>query len=108
MGSPFQSFRELIPFTHTFAGQPLSDRIRSRISEIARQDAEKIAPLLTNEIIPAIARQGNLHMRFKLLEDVRREAERILPALEQALKNAVLRLDLARRQPDQSACRSLP
>ena len=92
MGSPFQSFRELIPFTHTFAGQPLSDRIRSRISEIARQDAEKIAPLLTNEIIPAVARQGNLHMRFKLLEDVRREAERILPALEQALKNAVLPL----------------
>ena len=92
MGSPFQSFRELIPFTHTFAGQPLSDRIRSRISEIARQPIEKIAPLLTNEIIPAVTRQSNLHMRFKLLEDVRREAEQILPALELSLKNSVLPL----------------
>ena len=92
MGSPFQSFRELIPFTHTFAGQPLSDRIRSRIGEIARQPVEKIAPLLTSEIIPVVARQSNLHMRLKLLEDVRREAEQILPALELSLKNSVLPL----------------
>jgi hypothetical protein len=92
MGSAFQSFRELIPFTLAFAGQPVSDRIRSRLGEISKQPAEKALPLLTTHIVPAIATQSNLQMRFKLLEDVLREAERTLPVLEQTLKKTALPL----------------
>jgi cyclic-di-GMP-binding protein len=95
MGSPFQSIRELLPFGQPANGQRTTDRIRSLIAELSSRPANEVASRLAAEVIPTINQQSNLHMRFKLLEDMRQEAERALPLLEQDVMCAALPLHKA-------------
>jgi hypothetical protein len=91
MNSPLQRLRDLLPFSlpHSEDREPAS---ASRLPE-----STGLAPLaaiarLSDEVVPAIGRQSNLHMRFKLLEEARHEAEQALPALERQIGEATLPL----------------
>lgn len=55
---------------------------------------QEIIAKLASTVLPGINGQPNLHMRFKLLEDVRLEAEGALPVLEKLIGQSVLPLPL--------------
>lgn len=94
MDSPLQLIRELLPFSQPDAEQQASQTVRGLLDTVAGLSPLATVARLTAEVLPGIAGQGNLHMRFKLLEDVRHEAGRALPALEAQLTQAVLPLPL--------------
>jgi len=70
---------------------------------LAGRSPLEVAGELTRQVLPMIAGQDNLHMRFRLLEEARREAEKALPALEDQLTQAVLPLGGAAAQAALSA-----
>lgn len=92
MNSPLQLFRDLLPFSSPPAEQQAASKVRGLLETLAGGSAAEVAIALFNEAIPAIVRQGNLHMRFKLLEEARQEAERVLPVLEAQIEQAALPL----------------
>lgn len=92
MDSPLQLLRELLPF-----GQPQADTKSALHRQEELPASAGLSPLeaasrLSAELLPGIAGQSNLHMRFKLLEDLRHQAESALPALESLVAEAVLPL----------------
>jgi hypothetical protein len=94
MESPLQLLRELFPFGPTSAEQKSAAAVRGLLDTVTGLSPLEIIARLTGSVLPSISGQPNLHMRFKLLEDVRLEAEQALPVLEKQIGQAVLPLPL--------------
>lgn len=92
MSSPLQILRELLPFGQLKAEQKDVAVVRGLLDTVAGLTPIETLATLAASILPAASQQTNLHMRFKLLEDVRLETEQILPVLEKDVGNAVLPL----------------
>lgn len=94
MDSPLQFFRELLPFGPGGAEQKSVAAIRGLLDTVAGLSPQETVAKLASQVLPAVSKQPNLNMRFKLLEDIRNETEQALPTLEQDLIQAVLPLPL--------------
>ncbi len=95
MNSPLQLFRDLLPFTNDHADQKATANVHSLLEAVAGLPPQEVVVRLTSGVLPAAAGQANLHMRFKLLEDIRHVADSTLPVLEAYVSQAVLPLPLA-------------
>lgn len=95
MDSPLQLLRELFPFGHTSAEQKNAAAVRDLLDTTTGLSPQETVIKLANTVLPNIGKQPNMHMRFKLLEDVRLDAEKALPVLEHNISHAVLPLPLA-------------
>ena len=95
MDSPLQLLRELFPFGQTSAEQRNAAAVRDLLDTATGLSPQETVATLANTVLPSIGRQPNMHMRFKLLEDVRLDAEQALPTLEYNISHAVLPLPLA-------------
>lgn len=93
--SPLQRLRQLLPFTAPAPEQRWATTVRELIDSLAGQPPLEVVTRLTSQTLPVIAAQPNLHMRFKLLEDVHQEAERVLPSIENVISQSVLPLPMA-------------
>mgnify|MGYP003493262292 FL=1 len=94
MKSALRLFRDLIPFSLPHAKKKAAE-VRELLNTVAGLSSYEVVTELTSQVIPAIVKQQNLHMRFKLLEDARQEAEKALPVLERHIDYAELPLPLA-------------
>lgn len=95
MESPLQLLRELFPFGQTGAEQKSAAAVRGLLDTVTGLSPQETIAKLAGSVLPSINGQPNLHMRFKLLEDVRLEAEESLPVLEKLISQAVLPLPLS-------------
>lgn len=94
MDSPLQLLRDILPFGQHSAEQKSAAAIRGLLDTIAGLSPHETIAKLASSVLPTVGRQTNLHMRFKLLEDVRFEAEQALPTLESEITIAVLPLPM--------------
>ncbi|AXS79652.1 hypothetical protein [Dechloromonas sp. HYN0024] len=94
MDSPLRVLRELFPFGQASAEQKSAAAVRGLLDTITGLSPEETIARLAGSVLPSISGQSNLHMRFKLLEDVRLEAEEALPPLEKQIGQSVLPLPL--------------
>ena len=94
MDSPLQLLRDLLPFAAPAADQRDMATLRELRDTITGLSPQESIAKLASSILPAASQQPNLHMRFKLLEDIRQEAEQALPVLESHISQAVLPLPL--------------
>lgn len=94
MDSPLQLFRELLPFGQLSTDQKSAAAVRGLLDTVAGLSPQEIVAKLASSVLPSVNQQRNLHMRFKLLEDIRHEAEQALPYLETGISQAVLPLPL--------------
>jgi hypothetical protein len=94
MDSPLQLLRELFPFGPPSAEQKSAAAVRGLLDTVAGLSPQETVAKLASSVLPSIGGQSNLHMRFKLLEDVRHEAELALPVLEKHIGQSVLPLPL--------------
>jgi hypothetical protein len=94
MESPLQLLRELFPFGQAGAEQKSAAAVRGLLDTVTGLSPQEIIAKLAGSVLPSINGQPNLHMRFKLLEDVRLEAEGALPVLEKLIGQSVLPLPL--------------
>ena len=92
MDSPLQIFRDLLPFGPSSAALKSSAAVRGMLDTVAGLSPQETIAKLAASVLPTANRQPNLHMRFKLLEDIRHEAEQALPPLEKEVTQAVLPL----------------
>ena len=92
MDSPLQLFRELLPFGPSSAEQKSVAAVRGLLDTVAGLTPQETVAKLASSVLPTVSQQPNLHMRFKLLEDIRHETEHALPALEKDVSQAVLPL----------------
>jgi hypothetical protein len=92
MDSPLQLLRELFPFGPASAEQKSMAVVRGLLDTVTGLSPQETVAKLAGSVLPSIGGQPNLHMRFKLLEDVWIEAEEALPALEQFIGQSVLPL----------------
>ena len=92
MDSPLQIFRELLPFGPSSAEQKSVAAVRGLLDTVAGLSPQETVAKLASSVLPTVSQQPNLHMRFKLLEDIRHETEHALPALEKDVSQAVLPL----------------
>lgn len=95
MESPLQLLRDLFPFGQNAAEQKSAAVVRGLLDTVTGLSPQEIIAKLAGSVLPSINGQSNLHMRFKLLEDVRLEAEEALPVLEKLIGHAVLPLPLS-------------
>ena len=96
MDSPLQIFRELLPFGQNSAEQKSAAAVRGLLDTVAGLSPQETVAKLASSVLPTVGQQPNLHMRFKLLEDIRHECEQALPTLEQDINQAVLPLPFAK------------
>lgn len=94
MESPLQVLREFFPFGQASAEQKSAAAVRGLLDTVVGLSPQETIARLASSVLPSISGQANLHMRFKLLEDVRLEAEDALPALEKFISQAVLPLPI--------------
>lgn len=94
MESPLQLLRELFPFGQASAEQKSAAAVRGLLDTVTGLSPQETIAKLAGSVLPSINGQPNLHMRFKLLEDVRLEAEEALPVLEKLIGQSVLPLPL--------------
>jgi hypothetical protein len=94
MNSPLQLFRELLPFGPSSAELKGAAAVRGLLDTVAGLAPQETVAKLASSVLPTVGQQANLHMRFKLLEDIRHEAEQALPTLESDIAQAVLPLPL--------------
>ena len=92
MDSPLQIFRDLLPFGPSSAEQKGTAAVRGLLDTVAGLSPQETIAKLASSVLPTASQQPNLHMRFKLLEDIRHEAEQALPPLENEVCQAVLPL----------------
>jgi hypothetical protein len=95
MESPLHLLRELFPFGQAGAEQKSAAAVRGLIDTVTGLSPQETVAKLASCVMPSIHGQANLHMRFKLLEDVRLEAEEALPVLEKLIGQSVLPLPLS-------------
>ncbi|MBS1145105.1 MAG: hypothetical protein H6R14_2511 [Proteobacteria bacterium] len=94
MESPLQLLRELLPFGHSGAEHKNAAAVRELLDTVTGLSPQETIASLASNVMPSVGRQPNLHMRFKLLEDVRIEAEEALPVVERLVSFSVLPLPL--------------
>ncbi len=94
MDSPLQLLRDILPFGQPSAEQKSAAIVRGLLDTIAGLSPQETVAKLATSVLPTVGQQTNLHMRFKLLEDVRAEAEQALPTLETEISQAVLPLPI--------------
>mgnify|MGYP000869479968 FL=1 len=94
MESPLQLLRELFPFGQSAAEQKSAAAVRGLLDTVTGLSPQETIAKLAGSVLPSVNVQANLHMRFKLLEDVRLEAEESLTVLEKLIGCAVLPLPL--------------
>ena len=94
MNSPLQLFRDLLPFGPSGAEQKSAAAVRGLLDTVSGLSPQETIAKLASRVLPTVGQQSNLHMRFKLLEDLRAEAEQALPKLESRIAEAVLPLPL--------------
>lgn len=94
MSTPLQLLRELLPFNQPHAAGRSPDPA-SRLPDLAGLAPLVVIARLSDEVLPELGRQGNLHTRFALLEAARLQAEQALPALERQIGEAALPLPKA-------------
>ncbi|MBS1138614.1 MAG: hypothetical protein H6R13_67 [Proteobacteria bacterium] len=94
MDSPLQLFRELLPFGQLSADQKSAAAVRGLLDTVAGLSPQESVAKLASSVLPSVNQQSNLHMRFKLLEDIRHETEQALPTMEASIAQAVLPLPL--------------
>ncbi len=99
MDSPLQRFRDLLPFGMNNTEHKGAAAIRELLDTVVGLTPQETIAKLASSVIPSVNQQANLHMRFKLLEDIRHEAEHALPFLEKKISQALLPLPL-----EASAC----
>ena len=91
---PFKLFQGLMPFS-----QPPSERqaaiVREQLDTVAGMSSHEMVAELTAKIVPAIFKQDDLQIRFKLLDEARDEAEKALPVLERHIDYSSLPLSLS-------------
>ncbi len=95
MDSPLQLLRELFPFGPYGAEQKSAAAVRGLLDTITGLSPQETIVKLAGSVLPSIGRQPSMHMRFKLLEDVRLDAEQALPVLERNITQSVLPLPLS-------------
>lgn len=95
MEAPLQFLRDLLHLKRPApADQKAVAEVRAWLDATAGDPIATVVDKLTVQIIPAIASQPNLHMRFKLLEEARLGAERTLPVFEHHVAQALLPLPM--------------
>jgi hypothetical protein len=92
MDSPLQLLRDLFPFSQPLAEEKTASAFQGKLLTTTGLSPLEVVSKLSADFLPNIASQTNLHMRFKLLEDVRHKAEDALPVLERHIAQAVLPL----------------
>lgn len=90
-----QFLRDILPFGRAVSEDKAVAEVRAALDGLSALNPQPAAVALAGEIIPGIARHGNLHMRLKLLEEARTVAERPLTEIEARLENAPLPLGSA-------------
>lgn len=95
MESPLQLLREMFPFVPLSAEQKSAAAVRGMLDTVSGLSPHETVAKLASQVLPTANQQANLHMRFKLLEDIRAEAEQALPTLEAEIMGAVLPLPIA-------------
>ena len=94
MKSALRKLCDLLPFNQPLSEQKAAE-VRGLLDTFAGLSSYEMIIELTTQVVPAITKHPNLHMRFKLLEDARLEAEKALPVLEQHIDYASLPLPIA-------------
>lgn len=92
METALQFLRDILPFGRANPRDKAVAEIREALEGLATLPAQKAAAALAGEIIPGIARHGNLHMRARLLEEARAAGERPLAEIETQVERAPLPL----------------
>lgn len=92
MDASVQKLRELLGFNRNGENRAEPKHLHDLLEKLAAQAPQEVIQALTTQYLPAAVTQRNLHMRFKLLENMRGEIKRCLPALEQGVNEAVLPL----------------
>lgn len=92
MGIPLQRLRELLPFGPPRLPALGETGLPGFGDSLSEQPPLAALARLSDKVIPGIVRQGNLHMRFRLLEEARQQAETLLLPLETDIGNAPLPL----------------
>lgn len=79
--------------------QPPSERqaalVREQLDTVAGMSSHEMVAELTAKIVPAIFKQEDLQLRFRLLDEARDEAEKALPVLERHIDYSSLPLSLS-------------
>jgi cyclic-di-GMP-binding protein len=91
MGSPLAILRDLLPLKQT-AAEKTAAAARGLMASFAGLSADAASSGLTSRVIPLLAEEPNLHLRFKLLEEATKTAEASLKKLESQVMQAVLPL----------------
>lgn len=92
MGSPLAILRDLLPLKQAVSAERTAETARGLMMSFANLSADEVTNGLTSRVIPLIAEEPNLHMRFKLLEELAKAAESSLKRLECRVTQAVLPL----------------
>ncbi len=92
METALQFLRDMLPFRRSAGDDSAAAEIREALDAIGAFPAQQAVAALAGEIIPGIARHGNLHMRFKLLEEVRTGGEPALADIESRIERSPLPL----------------
>jgi len=92
MESPLQLLRDLFPFSQPPAETRSATALQEGVPTTVGLPPLAAVRKLSSELLPAIAGQADLQMRFKRLEDLWPSAEAALPALETEVAQAVLPL----------------
>ncbi len=95
METPLQFLRGWLPFSRPPEPDKAAAEVREWLDSTTDVPAPKALASLATEIIPNIARHGDLPLRFKLLEEARGAADRALPAIEAEVEAAILPLPTA-------------
>ncbi len=94
MDSPLQLLRDLLPFGPPSAEQKGAAALRELRDTVTGLSPQESIAKLAGSVLPTASQQPNLHLRFKLLEDIRLETEQALPVLESSISQAVLPLPM--------------
>jgi cyclic-di-GMP-binding protein len=92
MGLPLQSLRNWLPFTTPETEDVEAIALRRWLERHAHASAAKIALGLANRLPALAAKQKNLHMRVRLLDNFADAAEGILASIENDISRAPLPL----------------
>ncbi|HEX6733951.1 MAG TPA: hypothetical protein VF096_03985 [Azonexus sp.] len=95
MNTSLQRLRDLLPFAQPLTGCASGPLSAGGLPDAAAGGAPALLAQLGNEVLPAIARQGDPAQRFRQLEAVREEAEPALAELEGRIGAAPLPLPAA-------------
>ncbi len=94
MKSALRLIRDLNPFGLPQAARKTAE-VRELLESVSGLSSSEVVRELSTLVIPAIVRQPNLHMRFKLLEVALEESDKALPVLERHIDHSPLPLAIS-------------